>query len=656
MQIRKYLGATALMAVMAAPAFGQTIINQSTTDALNIDLKGSNAVIETAAPGSITINVPQSTTNLANVTQTGLVAVDNRFEVRQGAGFFDADGNQVANDLDMWGYNVLYGQNTGVALANVQVSGTQFAGATVNNVGVMTGGTTPVAGLPSVIAQQAGNLDMRSINQQSAVVQNGNSFVGLANTVTRQDAEAYVNTAAVMVLPANISNGATPPVITVSPAVLSLELKQELGGAGNSITATNSALANNVGAGGSSTLDPTVQNLVQRNQVNLTTVEFSAAKDGTAQVNLSGEQIETPNVRNNVTMGNTAVAYTGDTLGTGYNFFSGDPGNGIAIVKNVGQGSYFGMNQVTGGAGVSIAFSGSPTGLADGFTQTVSGQTRIATPAGGPDDTLVVPDTLGATYLGGGNYFPGIVNGIGVRTATGTATVDGGLQDFENVQNSISNVANLSGAASQNASGIVTARGNVVLSTADTGPSTIKNVGQQTSESYNFIGAGTVTGTMMSPTTLNQTAGGMGIWSGNLQAAGGSTTASITGARQSSSVDLNRAEIGALNGATLNQTAGVPVTVGTPPNTVTLPQPVGILNTNVLVAGGPTVTTTTLGGSQSAFGGVNTASLGSSNGGAVNQVAGDVSLTNTNAMTALGGFNVTITGSQTSGSSVNVIK
>ena len=123
-------------------------------------------------------------------------------------------------------------------------------------------------------------------------------------------------------------------------------------GYANSISATNSAIANSIG--GSNILDPAVPTLKQSSGVDVNRMSL-VTSNGAATVSLTGSQNGTtpqdgvlPD-RFQVTAGNTAAACTGVNNGL-YKIGANNPGNGVSTTSGVPQNAGFGLNNVSGGA------------------------------------------------------------------------------------------------------------------------------------------------------------------------------------------------------------------------------------------------------------------------------------------------------------------
>lgn len=577
MMISKYLGATAIMAALAMPAYAQTVIIQD--NPASTQFSGNGLVI--FSPGTIVnaIGGQEAVNITTGVGTMGAFGVAPSYTIQQTTGAQSTSA--LFNPLvEMSAINVIEAVGTGPALSNVVAGGNQLASNSVNvaNIAPLPAGTLDVG----VIGQSVANAGLLAINTMAATVQNGNASVigsdGLGGAGF-QDAYGSLNTAGVLV-----------------SRVTNLKLEQVLGDA-NTVVATNSAIANSI-ASGMTMIDPSVSSLNQSsvvgiNQLALASAGYTPTSPTSATVNLSGAQNGTtpqdgffPD-RLQVTIGNSAAAYTGP-FSPDYNIGSNAPGNGIASVTGVTQNAGFGLNNVSGGAGVSLVLSagampvvdpGMPTyGFAftpaDGFTQSIDGTYIGHSPINGPTQLVYTPDA---------NVLPGVVNGIAARTDVGTASVTGSAtaltQGFGLQLNSLSTGGSLSGVATQAAANInegtvysggngvqpVLGMANVTVANANTGTATITNVSQRMDQSVNTAGAGTGAPSL----TLTQLGGNIQLGSNNVQVAAASTSATITGAQQVANTGLNVASLGAASGMITQATTG-PVNLGSTNQLVSL--------------------------------------------------------------------------------------
>lgn len=521
--MKRYLGATALVLVLGAPAYAQTTIGQF-TDVGGVLQDQSNSIVVNAPGVSATAVGSQTIRNEANVVgPTAFVGVSDQFTIEQGAGV--APG-QVTGPVTQSATNVISANGiTPSVVANVVAGGNQSAGNVVNSVNVV-----PLANATGSIVQNSTGSTLTATNAMSATVQNGNSVVNGSNGSSAgfQNAFGTINTVGL-----SVTTGAT------------VALDQKLGGV-NSVTATNSAVANTI-ASGSTTLDPAVQNIAQTSQIGVN----QAAVSGAGTTVLTGGQSTLGGLETNLTFGNTAVGYTGAVGSPTYGIGSAAPGNGVAVVSGVTQQASLGLNNVEGGAGVNLSLDPGAVALGAGFTQSTDGtDITVATPTGN---------------------LPNVVNGMAARTNEGSATISGVArtqasdaftQSLSNQQNTLSTGGTLSGTLTQSASNVTqggAAAGgyvtpgltNAVVAEANVGPGAINNVSQNANQSFNAAsGVGTGTGL-----TLNQTATNLTVGNGNVQVASGTNSANISGAVQLSSLSANTATLGAASG-TITQTSG----------------------------------------------------------------------------------------------------
>lgn len=523
MNSKRYLGATALMLVLGAPAYGQTNIDQF-TNATTVQSMGNSAIV--SVPGVVANSfASQSASNQLNAVGPGAyVGVSDSFVINQSSGaqstsaLFQPLVSQTA-------VNAIGANSTAPAVANVAAGGNQSATNAVN-----LANFAPLAGANGSLTQVVANNTLSASNSMTATVSNGNASVLGSNGEAPgfQSAFGSLNTAGVLV-----------------DTTATLQLQQKLGDA-NSVSATNSAVANAI-ASGSTILDPAVQNVGQTSGVGIN--QLSLASNGAAAVALDGSQngttpqdgfIPDPLL---VNIGNTVAAYTGPTNTATYNLGApGVGGNGIAVVSGVTQSSSFGLNNVSGGADVSLSLSSTlDPGL--GFNQSVDGSNQHLSTAGG-------------------NSLPGVVNGIVARTDQGTATItgvartqasDAFTQSFTNQQNALSTGGSISGTATQTVAdisaptpqgyGTVAGYTNAAVANANVGPASLAGVSQNMNQTLNTVSGGGAAGL-----TLGQDATNVALGGNNVQIAGGSNNASITGAQQLNTTGVNVASVGAASG------------------------------------------------------------------------------------------------------------
>ena len=560
MQMKKYIGTTALLAVLGAPAFAQTVIIQDTPGIL----QNSQSLSVITSPGVVVSSIlGQESTNVANGVGTmGAFGVGSPYTVSQTAGVPSTSTLFGPPILSQEAVNVNAAQSTAPALSNVTVGGNQLASNAVNLANI-----APIAASTGVVGQIVSNANLQASNTMNATVTNGNaSVIGADGSggAGFQTASGSLNTGGALVTRST-----------------DLKLNQMLGDA-NTVTAINSAIANST-ASGSTLLDPSVQSLNQSSMVGINQMGFASA-NGAATVGLSGGQNGTtpqdgifPD-RLQVTIGNTAVAFTG-TPAPDYNIGSNVAGNGIATISGVTQNASFGLNNVSGGANVSINLAagaapvvdpgvpgyGFAFGPADGFTQSVDGRFLGNSPINGPNQPV---------YTASSNVLDGVVNGIAARTNTGSSSisgVQGTLTQGYNAQvNSLTTGGTLAGTATQAATNIqqtnlvygqspipVIGYANAVVADTVAGPASITNVSQRMDQTINLAAS---SGTGAGGLALTQTGGNIQLGSNNVQVALGSSSAAITGAQQLANSALNVAALGGGSG-TISQGTTAPVSL-----------------------------------------------------------------------------------------------
>ena len=597
------LGAMALAIVLAAPTYAQTLINQlpgadTPPDEVPIQSAINNA--DLSAPGT-------SESSFAGQQPDPLKKYSNGLNILGPTAYFGVSTiytiNQIAGDITVPSIVQQTATNSIVvdnapnlqpALSSVTAGGFQQASNAVNsanfapNQGSLGNPTLSKGSLTQLVSLAT----LSATNTMSATVYNGTaSVIGSALDGTGapgyQQAFGTLNTAGVLV---DIST--------------TLALQQKMGGP-NSITATNSAIANSI-VSTSATLDPSVLTLNQASIVGVNQIDFKSVSSTPDPIytptdtvtNLSGFQpggllpvdaalLPGYPVGLTATIGNVAVAYTGPTVGPNYNVGApGTGGDGAAVVNGVTQSTMFGLNNITGGAGVSLNLDGLPLPYSSGPPAT-GWQTANLPKTGVPynpvtdgflqyvDQTTIKLATLydGDLQNTGGAKLKGIVNLLGARVNNGSASITGGgpywTQSFTNQLNSIDVGGTLSGKATQAAlnmdqggitgsSNGVSYQGyvNLAVANANTGPVSLTAVSQNMNQSLN-----TVSGAYGVDFTLNQAVTspvrGCTLCSNNIQVAAGtgSNTATISGAQQSIYNSVNVAALGGISGAsTITQT------------------------------------------------------------------------------------------------------
>jgi hypothetical protein len=693
-KIPLYLGATALALVLGAPAFAQTVqttfIQNNGTSETPSQINTNTAIV--FAPGTLVSSVEsQVASTLYNaIGPTAAVGVGSPYSIAQAAGTYATiatvgpplTGTVVTDTVVSTSTNIIgAGNETTPAVSNVFAAGDQSASNAVNVANVI-----PPAGSTGTLTQVVGAATLIANNAMSATVENGTATVGfptIADT-TSQQATDSLNSASVAVT-------TTADMVGDSASGGAL---QKLSG-NNSVTAVNSAIANSI-ASQSTIFDPTVQNINQSSLVGInqlsfastaaSTVTLDGAQDGVTEIPTATEGALTfAQGTLSAVVGNTAAAYTGPSSAS-YNLFSpAVTGNGNASVSGVTQNTSFGLNNVVGSiasadgvtpvtGNTSLVLTNSED-LFDGFSQTVAGAGTTI-----PAESLTGP--TGA--------FGNVINGIAARSNIGSASITGvsaltttdGVtsinsadltQAFTNQQNSITTGGTLSGVATQTASDFTAPLGgtvdgftfgagyyNAAVANVNTGPASITNVSQELDQSLNSVSAGNLgyPGSLSpaisaTPLTLTQTYNGVTpgeggvpvtLGSNNVQAAVGSSSATISGAVQLLNTSINVAAAALGNNYLGTGTSGLAQTATN----------ANLANSNQLIASSLNNSSIS-GAQQQAASSVNVAQLGSVLG-AVTQTATNVSLTNANALVAVSGFNASLSGAQMATSQINVIR
>lgn len=637
------MGATALALVLGAPAFAQTVINQPadpTIPVTIVETDSNSAVVFGSGPlvtsvesqvATATYNTigspgyPGSPQDYVGVTAGIVFGIPQGYTINQAAGTYltgAAPGTVVAGSVKLTASNLIGAVAFGPEVSTALAGGNQFALTAVNTAFIApappTGDptATPSTLVPSTgsLTQVVGNAFLDSVNRMFAVVTNGTAIVdGLGGVGGGgfQTAIGTLNTGGVFL---------TPPTAPATGDATDLTLLQKLT-APNTVIAVNSAIANSI-ASTSSIFDPTVENIAQTSTIcvnQLSPVTGAAS----ATMGLDGEQNGiTPPLAGapqllTATLGNTAVAYTGAVNVSTYNLFSAVPGNGAASVSGVTQNASFGLDNIFGGAGVNIVLSNTtgqgPGTAADGFFQQVDGTSEDVVGPSGP--------------FGNVAPFGEVINNIVARSDVGSASISGAnpfvtiagityfnpTQSFTNQQNSISTGGWLAGTATQ----------------------TANDINDNTS-----LPGGTIVG------PVPGVGPGLTVPAGyaNVAIADVNTgPASITNVSQSMTQSLNTVAAGTL-GSALNLTQSAGTT-----------SPVVLGSNNVQLAYSGNGSATISGALQVLNTSVNVAALGS-NSGTINQQAVNVTLTNTNILSAQSTFNNSTNGTQIANSSINSIR
>jgi hypothetical protein len=521
---------------------------------------------------------------LGPITWLGITSLDpigahSQYLLQQQSG--DAGGNSTT----LISVNSNTVDNAGLpALSTVTASGFQQATNSINSAffAPNQGSLSDSSQSKGTLTQVVSNATMTATNTMSATVTNGAaSVIGVAFSPGYQQAYGFMNTGGVLV---DVST------------TLTLEQKMN---APNTITATNSAIANSL-ASASTTLDPSVLTLNQDSRVLVNQFDFQSVINPasglptTTVTNLSGFQPGAvaptvpgpggPGVGLTATLGNVAIAYTGVApAGGNYNVGTTVAGDGTASINGVTQNTVFGLNNMTGGPGAGINFSADPTAgggtnawliaagydtASAGFLQYANANTYVLKPLydGDPQNT------------GAGANLTGVVNILGARVNNGSASITGTArtqntdpttQSFTNQVNSVNVGGTLYGTLTQAAVNMdqgglgggpisnISYTGYVNLAVANTaaGPASLTNVSQNMNQSLNTVASagGNSFNLTQNVTTPPE---GCTLCSNNIQVAAGSTLATISGAQQFISNSVNVAAVGSLSGnSTISQTS-----------------------------------------------------------------------------------------------------
>ena len=611
MIISKVLQYTAMATVLASPAFAQ---DASLGSILNPQLLlGTNSqtgvLYATATAVGVTATTVTSQFNSNNLNQVGgtlqtgsaatpLVSGDLSLGIGQTVGAIPSTGLTDTSKFTQSTTNSISASGIGTSgyLANVLAGGNQNAVSGVNTAALgMQNGS-------ALTLQQAQNgtpaaaSSQTSTNAISAFSVTGNTAVNGYGGA--QNAQTVLNAGLLA-----IGAGAT------SAGSASVALDQVQKGLGAAATSTNSALAG-VNYGTSPVIDPSVSNLNQKAGISLNTFQATggnlALANGPDGVNattglpVGGQNLSLANGAYNLS--NNALATTG-VSSSGLGTVAGaTTGVGSTAISGVTQNASLNVNSAgnTGG-NLSLGNTVSP------FTQNVAG--AYVAPIGATLVSAVLNTSLTAS-----TPTTNVANSALAQTGSGNAAISGsttsasqyGAQNL----NTISSTGVLSGALSQ------TAGGATLVSSTISPYSTAA-----------YTGAG-ITGASLTNSAIAATQYG---------------GASVTNMGQVQNNTIN-----AVNGA-----AGVGLTM----------QQLAVGATGVLTAGGNNVqlastaggASTISNGQQALNAGVNVASIGGVLQGSAQQIAKDITTTNTNTLGAAGGAAV-VTGSQVSVSGVNVIK
>jgi len=580
----------ALAAVLAAPSYAQTIINQpagdpGTTQTLqNVELLNLPATSLQALIGQSAINQVNQigSGNLVGQPLSWL-GVGTPYTLQQQAG--DATNGNAFTVTQTANNSITVENGALPALSTVIAGGFQNAANAVNSAffNPVTGSLTDPTVSTGSLTQVSSNAFLTATNLMSATVQNGAASVIGNNGVDSNGApvpgyqQAYTT----------INTGGVLTSISTT-----LQLEQKLGSQ-NLVVNTNTALANSI-ASTSSSLDPSILTLNQDSRLIVNQFDFQSVTTGTPPtptqtvVNLSGFQpggLVPTGVGTTVgllaTIGNMAIAYTGAT-GADYNIGKpAVPGDGTAVINGVTQNTFFSLNTITGvngspGAGINYSAASDAGGTnpylsltpynsqSAGFLQYVDTTTYALT-------TVYDQDPNNTT----GQALTGVVNALAARVNNGSASIIGAVrtaatdpvtQQFTNTLNSAVVGGTVSGTLTQavvgmdqstlggSASGVsYTGYVNLAVANASVGPASLTNVSQSMSQALNTAGSGAAAGF-----TLNQSvtspAEGCTLCSNNIQVAAGSSLATISGAQQFTNNTVNVASLGSVNGGSITQT------------------------------------------------------------------------------------------------------
>ena len=156
-KIPLYLGATALLLVLGAPAFAQTAIIQNNLGGIEPSQVDTNSAV-VFAPGTLVISFgSQSASSLFNaVGPTGYVGVSTPYTVDQAAGTYNSTTGVVVYTVDSTAQNFIGASNQALpALSTVAAGGNQSASNAVNLANI-----APPAGSTGAITQVVGAADL----------------------------------------------------------------------------------------------------------------------------------------------------------------------------------------------------------------------------------------------------------------------------------------------------------------------------------------------------------------------------------------------------------------------------------------------------------------------------------------------------------------
>lgn len=537
------LGATALALVLTAPAYAQTVLNQTAptsvqtqSNTANLSSAGQTVTSVASQTANNSLNAIGPTTYLA----VGGGALPPNYTLQQSA------NGAAAGDVSQTSNNSISAASTLGTLSRVLAAGNQSGTNTLN-----VANFAPGAGETGSLTQSIGNAALSATNAMSATATLGTAHVVGSNGTGAgsQAAQAWVNTGTALV-----------------DTSTTLTLLQKAS-APNTITATNSATATTTT--GTTPLDPSVSNLSQGSNVGI--AQFGISSAGASNItSLNGAQLSmldpavTP-AQSTVKVGNIASA-SATTSG-----ISRIGVNSDGTAGPVTQSTTVGINNISGGPNTSIILS------APDDTSSIIARVASYTPDQGfLQATSNATNGLALTTVNTVN--PNLVNTLVASTGTtGSASIQGGSQSFVNQQNSLDTGATLSGNATQSAVGMTQVRTGsptppsgfqnsaTALISPDSGPANIAGLSQSMTQSLNTASA--TLGALALTQTASGNAGEVTLGSSNLQSATGTNSATVSGAAQTLTNSVNKADFASVVGGTLTQGASNITLIGA--NTLT---------------------------------------------------------------------------------------
>ncbi|MFN3890620.1 MAG: beta strand repeat-containing protein [Beijerinckiaceae bacterium] len=592
MQIRKYLGATALLSVLAAPAFGQVI--QTTPfgltfgDTLYTDINIDNLANLSVLGRVVDVQALQVGTADVNVYTPGEVTGNfgttlGTDGIYQGAGRFPNIFNGTPLDptddiayghivVDI--YNSAQSASTNLLPSNAITSGSQAGIVNVNSVGFIADGAN--TGVEGIILQGAGidggllfipqgGPSINVNNIMSATVRNGNATV--AGMSYDGDTEEWVDGGFQYAI-ANL-NSINLQVGKDGNGTLDLTAGQLL------FNQTSIGLLNIAAATATNTtdpsLDPTVKNIDQVALASVNSIAFSSAIKDPAVVNnpdtaineayftanvslFGGQEAEPTDIGVGgrelyIRVGNVATAVAGTPdISLALNNparYTALPSNGIVKIENVNQTSVVQLNSVTGTTGnVNLDLAG--LGSIDPKSGAVPSIEAFEQDADGGQLTIIpVELSLGATN---------IVNLMVASSGNGSASILGSLEEGEGNRqvfsfsaNSVNISGNLTGGLEQLAMDFDDVANFRNYASAQTlnGSATVQGLSQIMSMTLNSVAAGSTGQFVLEQIQEDD---GEVSTSNYLQAlAGGAAitmpTATVTGVLQANITSINSVDI-----------------------------------------------------------------------------------------------------------------